>query len=233
MTESRPHYQINLTRDLKHPNEYTLALDGEFRNLAFNEERAPLNQGKWREQVFDMSNATPLDLEVGTGNGLHFEYHAMKYPERLLVGFEIKYKPLIQTIRRATKAGAKNASVARVHAFNVDKIFSPQELNDVYIHFPDPWVSPRKPKNRFVQKRNLDLLWDLQRPGAKIDFKTDSREYFIWAMEQIRESKYQIEFETLDLHRSEFSSENFETAFEKIFLRQNIEINFVRLRRGN
>jgi tRNA (guanine-N7-)-methyltransferase len=232
MNEPRAHYQINLTRDLKYQNEYTLALDGEYKHCAFNEERAPLNQGRWRQSVFAQPEAMPLDLEVGTGNGLHFKHHALKHPERLLVGFEIKYKPLIQTIRRTLKAGAKNASVARVHAFNLDKIFASQELDDVYIHFPDPWVSPRKPKNRFVQRRNLDLLWELQKPGSKVDFKTDSREYFLWSIEQIRESKYQIEFETLDLHRSHLASENFETAFEKIFLRQGIEINFVRLRRG-
>lgn len=227
----RPHYQINLTRELKYQNEYTLALDGEYKHIAFNEERAPLNKGQWRKNVFSADDLRPLDLEVGTGNGTHFKHHALKYPERLLVGFELKYKPLIQTIRRTIVAGAKNACVARVHAFNLDHLFTPGELNDVYIHFPDPWVSPRKPKNRFVQTRNLDLLWDLQRPGSKLEFKTDSREYFLWSMEQIRESKYDIEFETLDLHKSKIASENFETAFEKIFLRQGIEINFVRLRR--
>ncbi len=228
---SRPHYQINLTRELKYQNEYTLALDGEYKHIAFNEERAPFNKGQWRSLVFSADEQRPLDLEVGTGNGTHFKHHALKYPERLLVGFELKYKPLIQTIRRTVVAGAKNACVARVHAFNLEHLFAPGELNDVYIHFPDPWVSPRKPKNRFVQTRNLDLLWDLQRPGAKLEFKTDSREYFLWSMEQIRESKYKIEFETLDLHKSPIAAENFETAFEKIFLRQGIEINFVRLRR--
>ncbi|MNL24264.1 hypothetical protein D3C87_1456920 [compost metagenome] len=50
-------------------------------------------------------------------------------------------------------------------------------------------------------------------------------------MDEIRQSKYKIIFETQDLHNSEYASQNFETAFEKIFLREGIKINFVRLQK--
>ena len=101
------------------------------------------------------------------------------------------------------------------------------------VHFPDPWTSPKKPKNRFVCKRNLEILYKLQKPGSYINFKTDSLVYFEWAMEEIAQSPYKIIFETKDLHNSEMKSENFETAFEKIFLREGIKINFVRLQKVN
>jgi tRNA (guanine-N7-)-methyltransferase len=221
--------QINLTRNLKIPNYYTQAIDGEFREYAFNEERAPLNRGKWRSEVFKVGPEVPMDLEIGTGNGNHFQHRAVTHPERCLVGIELKYKPLIQSIRGCLRQGAHNARICRYHAMNLDLMFEPGELNNVFIHFPDPWVTPRKPKNRFVNARVLDWLFELQRPGSTLDFKTDSREYFLWSMEQIRTSKYKVVFETLNLHQTEMVKENFETQFEKIFLRQGIEINFVRL----
>lgn len=223
--------QINLTRDLKIPNYYTEAIDGEFREYAFNEERAPLNKGKWRSEIFKVPEETPMDLEIGTGNGNHFQHHAVKNPSRCLVGVELKYKPLIQSIRGCLRKGAQNARICRYHAMNLDLLFEPGELNDVFIHFPDPWVTPRKPKNRFVNSRVLDWLYELQRPGSFLDFKTDSREYFLWSMEQIRTSKYKIIFETTNLHQTEMAQENFITQFEKIFMRQGIEINFVRLQK--
>jgi tRNA (guanine-N7-)-methyltransferase len=71
----------------------------------------------------------------------------------------------------------------------------------------------------------------LQKPGSIIEFKTDSLVYFDWAMDEIRQSKYNILFETRDLHNSPIKAENFETAFEKIFLREGILINFVRLQK--
>ena len=223
--------QINLTRDLKIPNYYTQALDGEFREYAFNEERAPLNKGRWRTEIFKVAAEVPIDLEIGTGNGNHFQHHALKHPGRCLVGLELKYKPLIQTIRGCLRKGAHNARICRYHAMNVDLLFDLNELNDIFIHFPDPWVTPRKPKNRFVNARVLDLLHERQRTGAYLDFKTDSREYFLWSMEQVRESKYRIIYETQSLHQSEFAQENFITQFERIFMRQGIEINFVRLQK--
>ncbi len=223
--------QINITRNLKSHNYYTESLDGEFKEFAFNEERAPLNKGKWHSEIFKTNFETPLDLEIGTGNGRHFQHRAVQFPERCLVGIELKYKPLIQTIRGCLRQGAKNARICRYHAMNIDLMFEPGELNNVYIHFPDPWVSPRKPQNRFVNARVLDWLFEMQRPGSVLEFKTDSRESFLWSLEQIQKSKYKIEFETLNLHQTEMAKENFVTQFEKIFMKIGIEINFVRLRR--
>ncbi len=223
--------QINLTRELPHPNYYTEALDGEFREYAFNEERSPLNKGKWRSDIFKVAEDVPMDLEIGTGNGTHFQHRAVNFPDRRIVGMELKYKPLIQSIRGCIRKNAHNARICRYHAMNIDLMFGPAELNDIYIHFPDPWVTPRKPKNRFVNARVLDLLFDMQRPGSILNFKTDSREYYLWSMEQIRKSKYKIIFETQNLHSTEMAKDNFQTQFEKIFMRQGIEINLVRLMR--
>ncbi|WP_246845256.1 tRNA (guanosine(46)-N(7))-methyltransferase TrmB [Bdellovibrio sp. NC01] len=221
--------QINITTNLPHQTEYTLALNGEYSHVAFDEVRAPLNKGKWRSDVFRADANKPMDVEVGTGNGTHFAHHVTKHPERLLVGLELKYKPLIQTIRRAVNAGANNAAITRFHAFNIEDLFTEGEIDNVFIHFPDPWTSPKKPKNRFVQKRNLEILHRLQKPGSVIEFKTDSLVYFLWAMDEIRQSPYKIVYETQDLHNSPIKEQNFETAFEKIFLREGIKINYVKL----
>ena len=221
--------RINKTSTLPLQNEYTLALNNELSHVAFSEERAPENKGLWRQRVFSVLNEIPLDLEIGTGTGTFFAHQAALQSSRMLIGIELKYKPLVQSIRRALKQGSKNAAMIRYHAFNLDELFAEQELNDVYIHFPDPWVAPRKPQNRVVSQPILDLLYERQRPGSALNFKTDSREYFLWSMEEIKKTKYRIEFQTLNLHQSEWASKNFITGFESIFMKQGIEINFVRL----
>lgn len=225
--------RINLTRLLPRPNAYTLALDGEYRDYAFNEERAPLNRGKWRTDVFKCANEAAVDVEIGTGAGLHFAHRSSRHPERYLVGLELKYKPLIQSIRRAQAPGLRNTAICRYHAFNVDLLFGEGEINNVFIHFPDPWVAPRKPKNRVVNREILGAIHRMQRPGSFLEFKTDSREYFLWALDEIRETPYRVEFQTLNLYGEggRYLEENFPTTFEKIFTRQGIEINYIRLLR--
>ncbi len=231
MNELLKRPRINLTRLLPHPNAYTKALDGEFSKYAFNEERAPLNKNKWRSQVFATDENKFLDIEIGTGAGMHFANRAQKYPDRLLVGLELKYKPLIQSIKRAQVGGLRNSAICRFHAFDIEQLFDAEEINDIFIHFPDPWVTPRKPKNRVVNRVILNQLYDMQRTGSFLEFKTDSREYFLWALEEIKETKYKIEFQTLNLYKEGglYFEQNFQTTFEKIFVRQNIEINYIKL----
>ncbi len=229
MIEKRP--QLSLTRTIPKPNYYITAIDTEFKDFAFNEERAVQFKGQWHEQIFKVPSTTPIDLEFGTGNGHHFAHHSNKNSQRCLVGFELKYKPLIQSIRRALNGGAQNARILRYHAHNADLIFAPNEINNVYIHFPDPWDRPKKYKNRIVCETFLNRLYQLQKPGSFVEFKTDSRSYFLWALQEIAKTPYTIEFQTLDLHLSEKANSNFITTFEKIFMREGIPINLCTLRK--
>lgn len=230
-TNQKARRQINVTKDLPRQNAYTLALNGEFSEIAFDESRAPAFKGQWKSQVFKVDQKVPMDLEVGTGAGHHFAWFAKNNPDRCLIGVELKYKPLIQSIRRAVTNGSKNVAICRYHAFNIDELFLPGELDNVFVHFPDPWTSPKKPRNRFVSLENLELLWGLQKPGSIIDFKTDSRVYFDWSLEEIAASKYEVVGQSFDLHNSEFNEGNFQTGFEKLFMKQKIPINFIRLLR--
>lgn len=220
---------IRLTRNLPSPTAYAVALNGEYANDAYNEERAPWFKGVWREKSFNVPADTPFDLEIGTGNGFYFAHHAKKYPERVLLGIEIKYKPLIQTIRRAIKAGSTNMKIARYNANYIWELFNDEELDNIYIHFPDPWLKKSRNKNRLINLNFLEQMFKKQKPNSFIEFKTDSLDYFNWSMDFFKASSYTVEEVTYDLHNSPLAETNFSTHFEKIFLKQNIKINYARL----
>jgi tRNA (guanine-N7-)-methyltransferase len=217
---------LNKTKSLKRPNNYTLALLEDYAQYAFHEEEAPKMKGIWRKSM-GLKETTPLDLEIGLGNGLHFAHYASNNPNRAIVGVELKYKPLIQSIRRALKAGAKNARAIRYHAFNLDLVFEPEEIQDVFVYFPDPWTSPRKPDNRILNPRMIALLYSLQRNQSTLFFKTDSEEAFEWCLNKFENSRYKISFVTRDLHQSEKAQTNFVTQFESIFLRKGLPIYYL------
>lgn len=223
--------QVSKTKSIPRPNEYILALQGEYAPWTYDEEGAPLLRGQWREKAFRMSPKTPLDLEIGTGNGLHFAHHAIQNPERCLLGIELKYKPLIQSIRRVRRAGMENARMARYNAYLVTELFAPQELDNVFIFFPDPWEKLRQHKHRLIQDAFLLQLFEAQRPGAKLIFKTDSHDYFDWSLERFQRSPYKVLSHTHNLHASEFAATNFITQFESIFIRQGVQIGYALLER--
>lgn len=223
--------RVAKTRTIPEPNEYILALHGEYAAWSYDEEAAPTLRGHWREKAFQVPSGTPLDLEIGTGNGLHFAHRATSHPERGLLGIELKYKPLIQSIRRVRRAGMSNARILRYNAYLVHELFQPGELNDVFIFFPDPWEKTRQHKHRLIQDDFLKLLHETQAPGSHFYFKTDSRDYFDWALTRFQRSPYRVVDHTYDLHGSPLAAGNFITQFENIFIRQGIPIGYARLAR--
>lgn len=223
--------RVSRTKTIPNPNAYVLALQGEYSPWSYDEERAPLFKGRWRAESFGVADAHPMDLEIGTGNGLHFAHRANAAPERCLLGLELRYKPLIQSIRRARLNGRDNARIARYNAYLLPELFTPGELNDVFIFFPDPWEKIRNHKHRLIQDEFLTRLFEMQRPGSRLIFKTDSRDYFDWSMTRFQRSPYRLVGHTYDLHKSEYAATNFITQFERIFMRQGLQIGYAVLER--
>jgi len=226
MAEAR--LNISKTRDIKMPTYYVTALQTEYADFAYNEERAETFRGEWREKSFQAEAAVPMDLEIGTGNGYFFSHRAQTQPERLIVGIEIKYKPLIQSIRRPLRQGLRNMRMVRYHARFVANLFAPGELDHIFVHHPDPWTRRRSQKHRLLRRETLQTFFSLQKPLSFLEFKTDSHDYFQWAVEEFKASNYVVERYTEDLHNSEWSGENFTTQFERIFIAKGQPIYYLR-----
>ncbi len=223
------HSKLISTKSLPRPTQYVQMLQNDYAKWTYDQEAARELRGNWRRQAFDVSSETPLDLEIGTGNGFFYAHRATVAPERCLVGLEITYKTLVQSIRRAVSQGATNARMARFHASQIDEIFATAELDNVYIYFPDPWPKKKHAKNRLIQMSFLHALYDLQRPDSFLEFKTDSAEYFDWALERFKKSPYKISRLTRDLHASEWGMNNFMTHFEKLWTSKGLKTHLIRL----
>ena len=226
------------SKNLPFPTIYVEAIQGEYSEWALDVEKCVGHRGKWRTDEFQHIDCDensvedmPLDLEIGTGNGYFFAHRAETEPGRLLLGMEVKYKPLIQTIRRALKTGARNAKILRYHATDIHHLFGPEELNNVYIHHPDPWPRRKQNKNRLINTEFLNSLYSMQKKQGYLEFKTDHLDYFEWALDFFKKSEYNIVGHTFDLHNSEFASKNFVTHFEKIFLQKGQPIYYALLQK--
>lgn len=200
-------------------NPYVELMYTEFKDWSFDE-KASENRGVWRTKIFNCEPQVPVDLEIGTGNGTHFAKLTEKFPERNFVGLELKFKTLVQSIRRSLRAGCTNGRMARFRAEGVKDLFESEEINNVYIHFPDPWPKKRHNKNRLIQTQFLKDLHSVMKHGSFVEFKTDDYDYFKWAMQYFRSSPFTIKFFSEDLHNSFRKDKNFVTHFESLFLKK-------------
>lgn len=217
-----------LQQDRKFINPYLVRIN-DYGHWVFTDDQAPKIRGLWAREIF--KNQNPLHVEIGTGNGFHFADYAQKNPAVSLVGFEIKFKTLVQTIARARNVGCVNGRMIKGDARQLSRYFADGEVQKLMIHFPDPWPKPRHHKNRLM---SADFYKEVERvlaPGGVLEFKTDHREYFLSATEQLKESHLVTEAWTEDLHNSPLKEGNFVTQFERLFLQRNHPINAFVLRK--
>lgn len=181
----------------------------------FTEDRAKTQRGFWQKKQ------QPLHVEIGTGNGFHFAHYSTQHPQVQLVGFEIKFKTLVQTIERARGLGADNVRMIKGDARSLGKYFAPNEVDKVMVHFPDPWPKRRQQKNRLMNGDFFRELTVVLKPGGCLEFKTDHPGYFQFAAFHAARSPLTMTHYTEDLHRSFKAANNFVTGFETFFLKKN------------
>ena len=217
------------SKSFLHPSSYVKAMYSKYRSWVFDEEDCLQFKNEWRKQVFKSNTSTKLDLEIGPGAGDFFMYLATHNTNRLFIAVELKYKPLIQSAQKIKKKICMNAKAIRYNARMLDDIFSPEEINNIYIHFPDPWPKKRHHKHRLVTQDFVKKIYKLQRKNSFVEIKTDHRTYFNEIRAIFKNSSYQKSECYDDLHKNMLLSEpNFITNFEKIFIRKNQAIYYLK-----
>jgi tRNA (guanine-N7-)-methyltransferase len=227
MTTS-PSKKLTPASTIPNPHRYIKLMTTDYKAWVLDGDETKAFRGLWRSDVFKVGPTTAFDVEIGIGNGFFFASHSLAHPERVVLGLELKFKPLIQSIRRAVAGGSRNVRVARFHAALVHELFNPQEINNVYIYFPDPWPKKRAYKHRLIQDGFLVELFNVMKPGSFVEFKTDNVDYYDWTLEHVQKSPFKIIRETRDLHHSQWASENFITHFEKLWTSQGLKTHLVR-----
>lgn len=227
--------RLSLTKNILNPTEYVKALADECANWAFNEEEAPSFKGVWREKVFNAFPDTLLNLEIGPGNGLHFSRICQENPTQKFLAVELKYKPLIQTVRRLKKQGLSNGRGLRYNAVLLDHLFKPLELNHIYIHFSDPWPKKRQRKHRLITEDFAKKTYTLQRPGSILEIKTDNQTYLLESKHIFKESGYTVRKYTRNLYPASPEDQEFFqnlSQFELLFVKKNIPVGLLKLEKS-
>jgi len=225
--------KIGLTKNIKSPNKYIQALSKDYKDWIFNEEQAPLYKGKW-SLVFSQKakqKNLKIDLEIGIGTGIHFSQLCLKNPDRCFIGIELKYKPLIQSIRRARKNKLKNMKGLRYNAKAIEDLFEKEEIDNVYLHFPDPWLKKKsQKKHQLIQADFCKKLYDIQKNSSFLEFKTDSLKYFKASLKYFKQAGYKVETINKDLYLNKNLALTHEMSqFELIFFKKQEPIKYALL----
>ena len=97
-------------------------------------------------------------------------------------------------------------------------IFEEGSIDRIYLNFSDPWPKDRHAKRRLPSRQFLALYDKVLKKDGRIEFKTDNRKLFDFAVEEVEAAGWKAEVITYDLHNdSELVKGNIMTEYEEKF----------------
>ena len=122
-------------------------------------------------------NEKPVEVEVGFGKGRFLLETAVARREINFLGIEVARKYLEFVAWRTLERGLENVRLIQGEGESVFHHIPEATVQACYILFPDPWPKRRHNKRRLVQPPFIDTLVRSLKPGGRIHFVTDFREY--------------------------------------------------------
>jgi len=200
-----------------------------FKNIYIEHEEALLYK---KQGSYFFINNNSLNLDIGCGNGEYLNFMARNNPKLNFIGIELQYKELYRSCKKVQDL--KNVKLIKMCAKDIDKVFLENSISNVSIWFPDPWLKRKQAKHRVIDISFINKLYLLLNKGSKISIKTDNDLYFniICNLFQSLSTKFEILINSNDVYGENINIENnYITAFERIFLSQNLKIKHLLINR--
>ena len=129
-------------------------------------------KGKWRTEVF--KNQNPIVLELGCGKGEYSVGLAKSFPNKNFIGIDIKGARFWFGAKEAVEKNLNNVAFLRTQIELVDCFFDHDEVDEIWITFPDPQIKYRRTKHRMTHPDFLDRYKKILKKDGIVHLKTDS-----------------------------------------------------------
>lgn len=153
--------------------------------------------GTW-QRIF--GNDNPVQIEIGMGKGKFIYTMAKEHPEINYVGIEKYSSVLLRAVQKMEQEELHNLRFLRMEAENITGVFGPEEVDRIFLNFSDPWPKDRHAKRRLPSREFLARYGVILKKEGRLEFKTDNRELFDFAVEELEPAGWKAEVITYDLH---------------------------------
>ncbi|MCM1088782.1 MAG: tRNA (guanosine(46)-N7)-methyltransferase TrmB [Muribaculaceae bacterium] len=172
-------------------------------------------KNKWRDLF---GNSHPLHIEIGMGKGRFIMDMARLHPEINYVGIEKYSSVLIRGIQKLEAEELPNLYFIRMDAEDITEVFGTGEVDKIYLNFSDPWPKDRHAKRRLPSREFLNRYHEILSKEGNLEFKTDNRALFEFALKELEPAGWQLDEVTYDLHNDEkMRKGNVMTEYEERF----------------
>lgn len=125
-----------------------------------------------------------------------------------------------------------NVAFLRTRIEFIESFFAPDEVDEIWITFPDPQLRKNRIKKRLTSPQFLEMYARFLREGGKIHLKTDSRPLHDYTKQLAELNHLAIEAANADIYGTGFADEvlSIRTTYEQRFLQEGLPITYLRFR---
>lgn len=207
-----------------------------FKNV-FQPSRADLVEGEyelkgnWRQLFF--KNDNPLVLELGCGKGEYSVELAKKYPSKNFIGIDIKGARFWRGAKTAIEESIENVAFIRTQIELIEYVFSENEVDEIWITFPDPQIKYKRTKHRMTNSEFLKRYKKVLKPEGVVNLKTDSEFMHGYTLGLLHGAGHEVLYANHDVYKQEGSPEevtSIQTFYENQYLEQDKPITYIRFK---
>jgi tRNA (guanine-N7-)-methyltransferase len=187
-------------------------------------------KGAWSREVFD--NAHPITLELGCGKGEYTISLARRFPERNFIGIDIKGARIWRGAKTAHEEALENVAFLRTRIELILSFFSRDEVEELWITFPDPQEKRRRRKKRLTGPRFLNLYRQFLVDNGTIHLKTDNDRLYRYTFRLAEYNNLEILHRADDLYASDIADDlrTIRTHYESQYLEEEKTIHYLAFR---
>jgi tRNA (guanine-N7-)-methyltransferase len=173
--------------------------------------------------------STPLTLELACGRGEYAVGLGRMFPEQHFIGIDLKGNRIWKGASIANKDGLTNVAFVRSQIELTSNYFAKDEVDEIWITFPDPQLRWSKSKKRLTHPKFLRLYQQFLKNDGIVHLKTDSPLLYNFTLKVIELYGLHLIYKTDNL----YSEQNIDprclikTYYEGLDIAQSNKIHYI------
>ncbi|TYB79026.1 tRNA (guanosine(46)-N7)-methyltransferase TrmB [Bizionia myxarmorum] len=188
-------------------------------------------KGHWNRDFF--KNDNPLVLELGCGKGEYSMALAKKYPHKNFIGIDIKGARFWRGAKSSIEENITNVGFLRTQIELIDHAFAAQEVDEIWITFPDPQIKYKRTKHRMTNMEFLARYKTILKREGVVNLKTDSEFMHGYTLGLLHGAGHEVLYANHNVYKQEGSPEevtSIQTFYESQYLEQNKPITYIKFK---
>lgn len=188
-------------------------------------------KGHWARDFF--KNDHPIVLELGCGKGEYSVSLAERFPEKNFIGIDIKGARFWRGAKTAVESGIRNAGFLRTQIELIEYAFAADEVDEIWITFPDPQIKYKRTKHRMTNADFLERYKKILKKDGLMHLKTDSEFMHGYTLGLLHGLGHEVLYANHHIYHNEGSPAEvleIQTHYEKLYLEKNKPITYIRFK---